>query len=385
MAINPHQLDLWSSQVGHLYQSLEGEILKLIIQTIMDHGIENIETWQVEQLRDLRMLNQEVTKLLADLTATAEPDIREKFEQTKVGAVKEIDTIIGEETQIPTRLDNVMRGYYNQAWLGIDNLVNQTLVSTNYGAASAVTQAYTKTLTRVSALFNTGILTQEQAVLKAVQELAQRGIQSRFIDRGGNSWSLERYTRTVMKSTLGNTYDEVRKERMEEAGLYTVVVTSHAGARAECARIQGNVVDLRLPSEIPEDAHNYKSIYDPSWAAAYGEPGGHRGINCRHNHIPFIPGVNTNNQPKFDAKLNRKVAQAQTRQRQLERRIVKYKKNLMVSREFGAEDISHWEKMVLKSEEAIEKHLEENGEYLSRNHEREEVYTPLDTLLQEYK
>src|SRR5690606_36985481 len=139
----------------------------------------------------------------------------------------------------------------------------------------------------------------------------------------------------VLKSTLGNTYNELRKDRMAEYGVHTVVVTSHVGARKQCSKIQGHVVDLRFPSEIPPDSE-YKSIYDPSWGAEYGTAGGHRGVNCQHLHIPFIPGVNTNNQPKYDSELNREVAKARDTQRRLEREIVKYKKNLMVAEHLGS-------------------------------------------------
>lgn len=383
--VTPHQLDIWSSEIAHLYQSLEGEIIRLIIERIKKRGIESVAQWQLEHLRDLRLLNREVAEMVAKVTEVAEKEVYKRFEQAELGAIESVDSPLGiENASIPTRLDTVMIGYYNQAWSGIDNLVNQTLVSTNYGAGSVLTQEYTNVLNRSSALFNTGIYTQEEATKKAVQELAQRGIRSTFIDKGGHTWSLERYTRTVMKSTLGNTYNAVKKERMEEFNVYTVVVTSHMGARDACSRIQGQVVDLRLPSEIPDGAHNYKSIYDPSWGAKYGEPGGHRGVNCRHDHIPFIPGVNTNNQPQFDPVRNKLVAKAQSRQRELERRIVKYKKNLMVSENFGSGDVQHWKSMVSKSQKAMREHLDKNGEYLSRNYPREQVYTPLDTLIKSF-
>ncbi len=383
--VTPHQLDIWSSQIGHIYESLEGEIIRLIIERIKKSGIDSVAQWQLEQLRDLRLLNQEVAEMLSELTPAVQEEILKRFEQAELGAVESVDSPLGiKNASVPTRLDTVMRGYYNQAWTGIDNLVNQTLISTNYGTGSIVSQEYTDVLNRSSALFNTGIHTQEEAVKKAVQELAQRGIRSTFVDKGGHTWSLERYTRTVMKSTLGNTYNAIKKERMEEFDVHTVVVTSHMGARDACSKIQGQVVDLRLPSEIPEGAHNYKSIYDPSWGARYGEAGGHRGVNCRHDHIPFIPGVNTNNQPQFDPVKNKLVAKAQTRQRELERRIVKYKKNLMVSEEFGAEDTQHWKTMVSRSQKAMRDHLNENGEYLSRNYQREQVYTPIDTLIKSF-
>lgn len=383
--ITPHQLDIWSSQIAHIYQSLEGEIIRLIIERIKKSGIESVAQWQLEHLRDLRLLNREVAEMLAEVTPVAQEEIQRRFEEAGLGAIESVDKPLNmENVSIPNRLDDVMRGFYNQAWSGVENLVNQTLVSTNYGAGSLVTREYTDILNRGSALFNTGIYTQEEAVKKAVQEMAQRGVRSAFVDKGGHTWSLERYTRTVMKSTLGNTYNAVKKERMEEFDVHTVVVTSHMGARDACSKIQGQVVDLRLPSEIPTGAHNYRSIYDPYWGADYGEPGGHLGVNCRHDHIPFIPGVNTNNQPKFDPVQNKLVAKAQKRQRDLERRIVKYKKNLMVSEEFGSDDAKHWRSMVSKSQKTMRDHLDKNDEYLSRNYAREQVYTPLDTLIKSF-
>jgi len=140
---------------------------------------------------------------------------------------------------------------------------------------------------------------------------------------------------------------------------------------------------LRYPAEIPEDSE-YKSIYDPWWGAEYGTAGGHMGVNCKHNHIPFIPGVNTNNQPQFDSELNQEVAQARDKQRRIEREIVKYKKNLMVAEELGSENASYWRSMVSRRQKAMRNHLKANGEYLSRNYKRERVYTPLETLLKDF-
>lgn len=108
-------------------------------------------------------------------------------------------------------------------------------------------------------------------------------------------------------------------------------------------------------------------------------------MNCRHLHIPFIPGVNTNNQPQFDSELNQEVAEARDKQRRLEREIVKYKKNLMVSEHFeNSEGASYWRSMVSGRQKAMRNHLDKNGEYLSRNYKREKVYTPLDTLLKDF-
>lgn len=380
--ITPYQLDLWSANMGELYNSLEGEIIRILIMRL-SKGSRDITDWQIQKLTELRMFNADVVKLLSRVTPVAESEIRCMFEVAGKEIVQDIDKELPFDPKpMPNNLDNVMRAYHNQVWSEINNYVNQTLITTNFGVGTTQI-AYQNVLNRTAAMFNTGIYSFEEALELSITELAQKGIRSTLIDKGGHTWSLERYVRTVLKSTLGNSYDQLRKERMSEYGVHTVVVTSHVGARKQCSLIQGHVVDLRQPSEIPEDGE-YKSIYDPHWQAEYGTPGGHRGVNCRHIHIPFIPGVSTNNQPKYDAELNAEVAKAQDTQRRIEREIVKYKKNLMVAEELGSPRADHWRKMVRRRQAAVRELVAENSEYLRRNYKREKVYTPLDVLLKDF-
>lgn len=369
--------------MSHLYNALEGELLRSMINTLNSGNIENIEDWQLQKMQQLRLYNKKAIQLLAGVTPFAEKELEDIFTKTVDGIIKDTNSELPFDTPPPppTAIDNVMRNFSRQAWSEIDNYVNQTLVTTNFGNG-AVSQSYTDVLNRTSALFNTGIYTREQALERSITELAEKGIPSSFIDKGGNRWSMERYVQTVMQSTLNNTYNEVKTERMSEFGVNTVVVTSHMGARQACVHIQGNVVDLRRMGDIPEDSE-IRSIYDPYWRAAYLEPQGHRGTNCTHQHIPYIPGVSENNQPKYDEKENREVAKNRTIQRGIERNIVKYKKRFMVANELNTGQQTQWEEMITKWETRMEEHLEFNGAYLGRNLTREQVYTPLDSLMKE--
>lgn len=381
--ITPHQLDLYSANMASLYNSLEGEILRILIKRLRG-GSSNITVWQAEKLRDLHLFNDEVAAELSKLTGVAYAEIERMFQETGIEMVNDIDSYMPYQIlPVPTTIDNVMRGYFEQSWSEIDNYVNQTLVSTNYGYRSIATITYQNALNRTTAYFLTGMNTIDEALEKAITEMAQQGIRTTLVDKGGHTWSLERYVRTVLKSTSSNAYNQIRTERMSEYGVHTVQVTSHMGARDACSKIQGNVVDLRPPEALPIDS-KYKSIYDGYWNAEYGEAGGHRGINCAHLHIPFIDGVNTNNQPQFDEKENAEVARNRDRQRELERRIVKYKKNLMVAERMGSTNAEHWHSMVSKSQKAMRDHLKENGKHLRRNYKREKVYTPLNNLLLDF-
>ncbi|USI66429.1 phage minor capsid protein [Lactococcus petauri] len=384
MTVTPHQIDLWSGNMAHLYQSLEGEILRLVIQRL-NKGSDNIADWQLQKLRELHLFNSETAKLIAEVSGVSEKEVRKMFNNLGHSTIEDIDKLVASGLHLkplPNNIDEVLRAYYNQAWGDLNNYVNQTLLSTNYGYGSALSKLYTDIINKTVAAFNTGLFTFEEALERAVRQWAQQGIKSTFIDKGGHTWSIERYVRTVLKSTMGNTYNELRTSRMSEYGVNTVVVTSHMGSRLACSLIQGHVVDLR--KNIPINSE-YKSIYDPYWKADYGEAGGHRGVNCRHAWIPFIPGVNTNNQPIFSKAENDKVAALQKRQRELERRIVKFKKNKMVSEAMGNKlGAQSWQNSITATQAAIRK-LVNSNEYLSRNYKREKVYTPLDTLLKDFR
>lgn len=384
MAITPHQIDLWSGNMAHLYQSLEGEILRLVIQRL-NKGSDNIADWQLQKLRELHLFNSETAKLIAEVSGVSEKEVRKMFNNLGHSTIEDIDKLVASGLHLkplPNNIDEVLRAYYNQAWGDLNNYVNQTLLSTNYGYGSALSKLYTDIINKTVAAFNTGLFTFEEALERTVRQWAQQGIKSTFIDKGGHTWSIERYVRTVLKSTMGNTYNELRTSRMSEYGVNTVVVTSHMGSRLACSLIQGHVVDLR--KNIPKNSE-YKSIYDPYWKADYGEAGGHRGVNCRHAWIPFIPGVNTNNQPIFSKAENDKVAALQKRQRELERRIVKFKKNKMVSEAMGNKlGAQSWQNSITATQAAIRK-LVNSNECLSRNYKREKVYTPLDTLLKDFR
>ena len=380
----PKQIDLWSWKMSELYNSLEGEIIRILVKRL-NNGYADISEWQIQALKDLGMYRKEVSDLLSQVTGVAESEIRGMFESVGGDIINDVDESIPyDPLPKPNDLDNIMRSYYNQCWSGLDNYVNQTLISTNYGYGSTATLAYTQTLSKVQALFNTGLHTLPEAIESAVSQLANAGIRSTFIDKGGHTWSIERYARTVLQSTLSNTYNDLRISRMSEYGVHTVVVTSHMGARKACSKIQGNVVDLRQASELPQDSE-YRSIYDPYWQAEYGTPGGHRGCNCKHNWIVFMPGINTNNQPKFDEKENEEVRKLITQQRKLERSIVKCQKNKIVASEMGNKDGAKLWGQKLRGYRGRLQTLVDSNKYLSRDYSREKVYTPLNTLLDEYK
>ena len=67
MVVTPHKIDVWSSNMSHLYQSLEIELLQLVAKRL-NSGHDDILDWQRTKLQELRLFNRDAIKLISRMT-----------------------------------------------------------------------------------------------------------------------------------------------------------------------------------------------------------------------------------------------------------------------------------------------------------------------------
>lgn len=373
--ITPEQLTLYSSHAAELYQGLELSIFEQIAGQLKLYPNESLPEWQARVLSELGMLNNHVIQELAKVTGLAASQIEDMIKQAGYEAITDIDKELPGDyiiKPLPNNLDSLIQAYTDQTFLNIDNYVNQTLISTQYGFGS-VMKMYEDIINQTTLEHLNGSLTHKQALEKIILKWADKGIASTFIDKGGNTWSLERYVDMVLKSTLNNTYNELRKARMAEYEIHTVLMGVVHDSAERCAYCQGKVLDMRLP-ELADSG--YPSIY----LFEYGTPGGTCGINCRHPLFVYIPGVTENNQPQIDPKEAIERSKVRERQRELERAIRKTKKNVIILGELGSEAVPYYQQL-LKDQQAEMRQLIGGADWLTRQYGRENVVTPKETLM----
>jgi hypothetical protein len=272
--ITPTQLDLFTEPVTDIYRALEDEVFQMVakrLKTGNKVGKDYVLQWQVEKMQELRILNQETIKALSKTTKIAEKEIIKAIEDVGYKTIASVDSELKHEFEqlpMPNHIDTILETYVKQTFREIDNFVNQSLITTNYGEGT-VTRMYRKIVEETTGRVLAGTTTINKAVAETVIRWSDKGIETAFVDRGGNVWSLERYADTVIRSTVNRTYNELRISRMGEYGVDLVLVSSHPDPREACAPIQGKVASIKNPSSNPK----YPSIYE----FGYGEPGGLRG------------------------------------------------------------------------------------------------------------
>lgn len=270
--ITPHQLNLLTDPVVELYEALEMEILQQVAKRLKVKGEADITEYQLRKLNQLRLLNRDVEKLLSSMTGVASEQIRENIQAGGYQVVDDTDEYMkmAGKTVLPRpNLEPLMESYINQTFRELNNFVNQTLITTNFGEGT-VANMYRRIVEESTAKVSSGLLTLDQAVEETVLQWADKGVPSTFIDKGGHTWSQERYARTVLKSTNSRVYNDLRTTRMADYQVYTVLVSTKPKARPTCALCQGKVLDTR---PVDQNTSGYPSIYE----FGYGTPGGHRG------------------------------------------------------------------------------------------------------------
>lgn len=237
------------------------------------------------------------------------------------------------------------------------------MITTTFGEGT-VARMYRKVVEETTAQVLTGNLTINQAMAETVIKYAEKGIESGFVDKSGRVWHVEQYTQTVLRSTVNNTYNDLRLNRMQDYGIDLVLVSSHAAARPACARIQGGVCSMSNPSSNPK----YPSIYE----FGYGRPDGIRGINCSHILYPFIDGLNVNNQIQIDESKASEQYELTQKQRYYERQIRKAKRSLKLAE--TAEDekaIEKYKQLVKDRQRRVREFVAEND--LPRRYDKERI------------
>lgn len=368
--ITPQQLDMFTQPVVHVYRALEEEIFEMIakrLRTSEDYSADNVLEWQVDKLNQLRLINEETIKALAKATGIAEKEIRKAIYEAGIQTIESVDEElkgIYPPLPKPSQIDAILESYVNQTFRELDNFVNQTLITTNYGEGT-VTRMYRRIIEETTGKVLAGFKTTNKAIAETVIEWSRKGIDTAFVDRGGNVWTLERYAETVIRSTVNRTYNELRMSRMEEYDIDLVLVSSLPDPREACSLIQGKVASIK---PIAENDSKYPSIYE----FGYGEPDGLRGINCRHMFFPFVEGVMENNQPQYSESEMTHNRELRQRQRYLERQIRQAKRELKLAEIIGDEETIQAKKKLLRNRQArIREFVAEHD--LTRRYDKERV------------
>lgn len=348
-------------QIKEAYSALQDQIFKLIINALKEGDYKHVDQddvvlWQAKQLQKIGQLNRDTMRLMDQADGLSQQAIEDFVKFNGLDVADEVDDQVKQVApqrsamSARTSVGALMAGIAQQTWTNLQNNVNESLVTRNYGE-SAVTYTYRRILTESTAATVTGLSTHQDAVEAAIYRAVDKGLPTKLVDKAGHRWSMEGYTSMVVDTTTHRAFNEIRLKRMKDFHMGQALMSSHPASRPACAPIQGHVVNI-----VPPESDDFDDRFDSIYNHGYGEPAGTQGINCKHLLFPYVPGVSENHQPQYDpdeAVKNGKIVQ---QQRARERAIRDAKRRLAVAEELDDEEMVNQTKTLIRARQA---HLRE--------------------------
>ncbi|WP_116200723.1 phage minor capsid protein [Amycolatopsis circi] len=215
-------------------------------------------------------------------------------------------------------------------------------------------------------LLGTGTIHSAQRA--AWDRLAAQGVTG-FVDRAGRDWNLASYVEMAVRTATGRAWNDGHLARMASAGVELVTITRSAHACRLCTRWEGRVLALSGPAGERQVEHTLTDETVTVDVAATAEQARLEGLmhpNCRHQFVPFLPGVT-----KLDEIREHDAKAEQDREdlRALERKVRRNKRKAAAA--LTDDERQTAERRVRETQAEIREHVKRTG--LNRKRYREQV------------
>ncbi len=329
-----------SQGLSNLYTGLETDLMANIGDFLAKGDLySSTAQWKIQMLSQLGSLNKTNIKTIANYVGYAPSLLAQALEIASLTAIQDFelgfqklaaDGII-KDTDVPVEktMENALKSYNKQAKNSL-NMVNTVMAFKAKNIAGklindiADRQNKLDILNKSAGKVITGIESRQEAMRQCIKEMSESGIPA-FVDKLGREWSPEAYINMDIRTTCSNVAHQSQMDRMDDYGIDLIEVSSHSGARPKCAKYQGRIFD-----------RSNKSEKYPHWKdTSYGEPDGLLGINCGHQIYPFVEEISIQRYFPYDEKENDKKYKEIQKQRELERRVRKSKRECMILEKVG--------------------------------------------------
>lgn len=356
-----------------IIDNIELELIYDILNRIDNYSsVKGTLEWYTDKLLELNLL---------------ENDNIQVFKENKKALKK---TILEIANKCGNKIDNLekLQKYYQEGLIevnpinlygsvAVNNLINNAVKDTNdimeliqTKAIEGAQESYKKILNTAYIETSSGVYTYTESIRRALDEFAERGIQTVHYENG-RSLSIEAVVRRDVITRMNKLAGDVELQHAKDLKTNLVYVSQHLGARIRTKYMK---YDYEAHAEwqgkkymIEGSSDKYQNLYE---VTGYGEMLGLKGINCYHNMYPTFEWEDIEEQ--IDLEENAKVRKILDKRNYYARRsrLLKRKK---LNAEF-LQDNKQYEKILAK-EKILDKEyntwLKENN--LTRDYNREYV------------
>ena len=326
--LSPDYLARIAEGSEEIASQLHTYIVRQIIDRMMirigrgdDYLLTSSDRWRIQILQDAGYLLEDITAELSQITNRQEKEIKAAMEEAGVKAL-EYDHKIYEAAGLSpislTQSPQLIRLMERNMTATMGEWENYTRTT-----AEAAQRLFINECDNAYHLVSFGAVSYTQAVKEAVNNVVSGGVIVHY--SSGHKDTIETATARAVRTGVAQATGDISIKRMEEMDWDIILVSAHIGARTgDGGQNPGNHLwwQGQFYSRTGKDKR-----FPPFSQTGYGTGEGLCGWNCRHS---FGSGDGVNNPYKdIQTADNYKVEQLEKRQRTLERRIRKTKREVM--------------------------------------------------------
>ena len=352
-----------------LYREIETELIYAIVEMLVNKGYTataELKLKKLMELTNIHGLDKEVLTIVSKITgkplkeiqkaipsvSEASIDYKELNKALDLGLIAAPPSVVSLKSTLERSLEDVTKEIglvqtkiREYAYKDVRRIIDKMVLETQLGT-----------------------MTNDQAIAKAVQELARQGITASTYLREGKEVKvpLETTLNRIVRTEFIDLANKSNEDMAQSLDVEHVYVSQHLGARNKGIgyenheKWQGKVYNMDELESV----------------CGYGEMLGLGGINCRHIFFPHIKGVSV--VPKrIDDKENTRVYELTQIQRRYERAIRESKRTIHALERVPTEEaqtLIAQEKKLLRNRQARIRHfIKQNSDVLKRDYSREKV------------
>lgn len=326
--LNPDYLARIAEGSEEIASQLHTYIIRQIIDRMMirigrgdDYLLTSSDRWRIQILQDAGYLLEDITAELSKVTKRQKKEIKSAMEEAGVKALEYDHKIYEAAGLSPTPLTQSPQ---------LIRLMERNMTATmgeweNYTrtTAEAAQRLFINECDNTYHLVSSGAVSYTQAVKGAVNNVVSGGVIVHY--PSGHKDTIETATARAVRTGVAQATGDISIKRMEEMDWDIILVSAHIGARTGDGG-QNPSNHLWWQGQFYSRTGKDKR-FPPFSQTGYGTGEGLCGWNCRHS---FGSGDGVNNPYKdIQTADNYKVEQLEERQRTLELRIRKTKREVM--------------------------------------------------------
>lgn len=291
------------------------------------------DKWQIEVLQEAGQLLEDIQKELTSFTRVQEKEVKAAMEEAGIKALKYDDKIYTDAGLSPTplRQSPVMLRQMQRAYEATNGEIRNFTRTT----ALEAQKTYINECDNAYRLVTSGAMSYTQAVKEAIDNAITDGGTVKYPT--GHKDTLETAVARSVRTGISQATGDIQMTRMIEMDWDIILTSAHLGARTGDGG-QNPSNHLWWQGQFFTRTGANKQFPDFYKSTGYGTITGLCGINCRHN---YGPGDGVNNPfSNIDTEDNHRIEELNKKQRELERRVRKTKRELVGMKEAvdGAQD-----------------------------------------------